>query len=330
MNNNLKFRTEIPEWEFPCEINHQTPLFFIGSCFADNISGKLQFYKFPVISNPFGTLYNPASVFNVLKAIETKSVPENLLLHKNELWLHYYFHSSVKNTSKTDFIQNFKKLSQKLSKHLSETKVAFITLGTSYVYELQNVIVGNCHKQPASLFTHRLLTLKETVEYLNHITAIIKSFNSDCHIIFTVSPVRYLQEGFWNNTLSKSTLHLAINEVINKKDMLYFPAFELLTDDLRDYRFYKSDLIHPNQLAIEYVWNFFAKSFFSTKTSGLNKKIEKIRLEISHKPFNPESIENKNRLKKLMSKIEHIETQHPYLDFTEEKLFVAKQLKASF
>ncbi|RMG81283.1 MAG: GSCFA family protein, partial [Bacteroidetes bacterium] len=163
MNNNLKFRTEIPEWEFPCEINHQTPLFFIGSCFADNISGKLQFYKFPVISNPFGTLYNPASVFNVLKAIETKSVPENLLLHKNELWLHYYFHSSVKNTSKTDFIQNFKKLSQKLSKHLSETKVAFITLGTSYVYELQNVIVGNCHKQPASLFTHRLLTLKETV-----------------------------------------------------------------------------------------------------------------------------------------------------------------------
>jgi len=316
----LKLQTKIPlEKQSHNLIDYKSKLLLIGSCFVENIGDKLSYYKFHNALNPFGILFQPIAIENIItRVINIDYFTEEDLFFYNEQWHCYDVHSCLSNSSKEVLLENLKSIVIQTHQKIVQSSHVIITLGTSWVYRLLETgnIVANCHKKPQKEFLKELLSVEEVSESLGTIMALIKSVNPNASIIFTVSPVRHLKDGFIENTQSKSHLISAVHEVVApRNNIYYFPSYELMMDELRDYRFYKDDMIHPNQLAINYIWDKFKSIWISDESQKTMYEVEEIQKGLTHKPFNPKSEQHQEFLRNLEIKKSKLQKQFPELDF---------------
>ena len=318
----MNFRTivEIPQYKF--DITHKKSCVFTGSCFAENIGNKISEVKITSLVNPLGIHYNPISLANSLDmTMQNERLGAPDLFEANGLWNSYHFHSSFSKIDKTKSLEKINTAIENYHQFLQNTDLLFVSFGTAYIYELlkSNSIVSNCHKQPEKTFKRRLLSVPEIVNNWTEIIEQLKEFNPRLRIVFTVSPVRHFRDGAANNQISKASLLLAINELCNKySNISYFPSYEIMNDELRDYRFYADDMIHPSELAIKYILEKFSDAFFSAETKAINKKIHNIISASKHKAFNKNTIQYKKHLEKMLAEIKAMEKEFPNLNFTNE------------
>lgn len=302
------------------EISFDDKMFFIGSCFSENISERLQERKFECLSNPFGIIYNPISIFKNLDFIinQRRFTEADLFCHQ-EIYSSFDFHSDMSGLSVEDVLNNIHLNLEKSYHFLQQAKTIFITFGTAWIYETKdNKLVANCHKLPNDTFKKRCLSVKEINEKAQETIAMLKRFNPELEIIFTLSPVRHLKDGFVENNLSKSILNIAIQELVSETSSCnYFPAYELIIDDLRDYRFFKEDLVHPNKLAIDYVFEAFKNSYFNEATIQKLNEVEKILNMLNHRVNFKNTTPYKQFVVQALTKIETLEAQG--FDFRKEK-----------
>ena len=304
----------------------------LGSCFAENMGEKFQYFKFQSTTNPFGIIFNAVSLEKLIRrCVENRQFTENDIFFHNELWHCFEVHSELSNPDKEEFLNNLNSIVESTHIQITSLTHCIITLGTSWVYRLRQAqsekdgIVANCHKVPQKEFTKELLSIIQTEESLESIVSLIHSINPNCNFIFTVSPVRHIKDGFVENTLSKAHLVSAIHSVLNQKfstshelttqNNIYFPAYEIIMDELRDYRFYAEDMLHPNQTAIDYIWIKFFENYISESEFGLMNDICSIQKGLQHRPFNPNTENHQKFLKDLKTKMTTIEKKLPFISF---------------
>lgn len=311
----MNFRTKIPiKNKSKNLIDHSSNLLLLGSCFTENIGSKLGYFKFNSTVNPFGILFHPNAIETFLtNCINEKEYAEvDIFLH-NERWHCFEAHSDLSASTKEELLNSLNSNIQTVKNQLNNSTHLIITLGTAWVYRHieSDTIVANCHKISQKKFLKELLTVDELTACLENINALVKSINSKIDIIYTVSPVRHLKDGFTENSLSKAHLLSAIHSVVEPRQNLhYFPSYEIMLDDLRDYRFYKSDMIHPNQTAIDYIWEQFKSTWITESSDKLMLEINVVQKGLAHKPFNELSEQHQEFLKKLHLKKEQLQTQH--------------------
>lgn len=307
----MKLRTEIKLLKEKHQFDYQSNIVLLGSCFSENISKKLTYFKFQTFSNPFGILYNPKTIETlILNALEEKEYTSNDVFEHNERWHCFDAHSDVSSSNKETLLYNLNTAVQQTNQQLKKASHIVVTLGTSWVYKLasSNTIVGNCHKIPQKKFLRELLSIEQIVMSLETICKSIRQINPTVHILFTVSPIRHLKDGFVENSQSKSHLISAIHQVVNTGNQrFYFPAYEIMMDDLRDYRFYKSDLIHPNKMAVDYIWEQFLSVWLKNSSTPIMKEVGAIQKGLLHKPFSPDSNQHQLFLAKLQERIHTLE-----------------------
>ena len=320
---NKTFRTVLKIPENKNKILYSDKIMLIGSCFTDNIGKYFSNFLFDVEINSFGVLYNPMSIKNSLEIlIQNKTFTEDNIEQFNNLWFSFYHHSSFSDSNKNICLKNINQKINIASKFLKETKYLFITFGTSWIFEWKETgdTVSNCHKIPAKNFNRKLLTVNQIVENYKILNKKLLQFNPKIKIIFTVSPIRHLKDGAISNQLSKSTLIVAIHQLKNIfNNVSYFPSYEIIMDDLRDYRFYKPNMTHINNIGVEYIWDKFKETYLSVETIKYFKDIEKINKSLNHKPKAPNSDEYKNFIKKNIAKLEKLKQQNKFIKLN--KLF---------
>jgi hypothetical protein len=314
-------RTEIDIKQSNKEITHKNKIMLLGSCFAENVGSLLLNDKFLCITNPFGVLYNPISVLNALKdTINCKIYKQKQLTKNGNLWCSFSHHSSFSSVNPEKAIQKINQQVQLAHNHFSATNFLFITFGTARVYRFiqTNSIVSNCHKFGREEFNQELLSVKDIVnDYSVAIAEILKQ-KPDLQIIFTLSPVRHLKDGFVENMQSKAILHLAIQELVAKFDNCsYFPAYEVFMDDLRDYRYYADDLIHPRTNGINYLYQKFSDSYYSNDTKNALSEIRKIKQALSHRPLTDDEETINQFRKNIVEKAKKFEVLYG-IDFSDE------------
>jgi len=284
------------------------------------MGNKFDYFKFQSTINPFGIIFNAVSLEKLIRrVVENRTFTENDIFFHNELWHCYEVHSELSNPDKEVFLSNLNLTLESTQRHITSLTHCIITLGTSWMY--RNIeskeIVANCHKVPQKQFTKELLSINQTEESLQNIVSLIHSLNPNCNFIFTVSPVRHIKDGFTENTLSKAHLIAAIHKTIthHPSPIIYFPAFEIMMDELRDYRFYAEDMLHPNQTAIDYIWMQFFENYISESVFGLMNEIGSIQKGLQHRPFNPNTESHQKFLNQLDLKIKTIQNQYPFIKF---------------
>ena len=283
------FRTTLKPLDRKGEIAHSTPLFLMGSCFTDSVGGRLRQELFQVLSNPFGTVYNPASMAAIATRIaDGTPFTADELVEAHGMYHSFMAHSSLSSTDRMRVVEQLNERLHEAREFIKEAHAAVITLGTAYVYELRSSgeIVSNCHKLPACNFTRRRISVAEATERLIQTVVALRRICPELRIIFTVSPIRHTADGLHENQLSKSTLLLAIDNTVEQmENAVYFPAYEALIDELRDYRFYAADMKHPSEVAVNYVHELFAESFFTSATADLARRAEKFTRRTVHRPL---------------------------------------------
>ena len=295
-------------------ISYNSKIFLFGSCFSENIGSKIEYFKFENTINPFGILFHPIAIeMLITNIVNEKIYTEKDVFFHNERWHCYEAHSELSNPSKEDLLLKLNAAISTANTQLKEVSHIIITLGTSWTYRLieTDTVVANCHKVPQKKFLKELLLIDEITNSLEAIITLIKSVNNNIEIIFTVSPVRHLKDGFVENMRSKSHLLSAIHQVIAPRDHThYFPSYEIMMDDLRDYRFYNSDMIHPNETAINYIWEAFKTVWIHEKSTDLMSEIDTIQKGLSHRPFNKNSKQHLLFLENLQLKISALQENH--------------------
>ena len=324
----MQFTTKIPVQKSNFPIDYDSKIMLLGSCFAENMGNKFDYFKFQATTNPFGIVFNAVSLEKLIRrSVENRKFTESDIFFHNDLWHCYEVHSELSNSDKDSFLESLNDIIRSTNKQLNDSTHIIITLGTSWVY--RNIeskeIVANCHKVPQKQFTKELLSIHQTEESLQSIISLIHSVNPNCNFIFTVSPVRHIKDGFTENTLSKAHLIAAIHSVLNQKfstslelttqNNIYFPAYEIMMAELRDYRFYTEDMLHPNQTAIDYIWIQFFENYVSESVFGLMNEICSIQKGLQHRPFNPNTESHQKFLNQLDLKIKAIKNQYPFIKF---------------
>lgn len=309
-------------------IQHQHSLMLIGSCFTENMGEKLSKQKFTVLENPNGILFNPVSVSEaVTQYIEKKIFTNEDLFTLNESWHSWKHHSRFSGLTPEDALHKINESTAAAHDFLKKADHIMITLGSAWVYQLteqapltkKGSVAANNHKAPANWFSKKLLSTEEVLSVLDHMIHRLFHFNPKLQILFTISPVRHLREGVIENNKSKAVLIQAVHHLVEKFDRLYyFPAYELVIDDLRDYRFYAEDLVHPNYHATQYVWEKFVNACMPEETRNLLKEITAIRLAAQHKPFNPSTQQHRQFLQTYLDKARQMEKQYPFISWAEE------------
>ncbi|MBX2959086.1 MAG: GSCFA domain-containing protein [Flavobacteriales bacterium] len=314
----MNFFLHTPTTKSKVNLSHQEAILLLGSCFTENIGEKLLNSKFKVNINPFGIIYNPISIANSLtRIVNNQLYNEQELSEQHKKWFSFDHHGSFSSFNQQECLTKINNEITCAYQHLQETKTIIITLGTAWVYKNieNNQIVANCHKIPAKNFTKRLLSVEEIVRQLSALANKLNKIN----FLFTVSPVRHVSDGLHENNISKSVLHLAIHQLTSQhKNCSYFAAYEMVIDELRDYRFYKEDMIHPTPQAINYVWDKFASTYFNEQTTQLNQRIEKLQQAALHRPFNFESESHQQFIKQQVLQMQQLEKEFPFLIFEEE------------
>lgn len=284
----MKFRTQIPVPNFPFHIGYDDAVMLMGSCFSDHIGQFFSRSGFHTCSNPFGTLFNPVSIAQDIDfLLNPNSYNELWYTQFDGRWVSWAHYSKFSNRDKEVFLQHIHNQLSESSEFLRSARYLFLTWGTAYVYRYleRNLMVANCHKMPASCFSKERLSINNIVETYRPLFERLWQHNKDLRIVLTVSPVRHLGDGFHENTLSKSVLHLAAEQLVDESKVFYFPAYEILQDDLRDYRFYAADLCHPSASAEEYIEDLVGRSFFTAETEMLRQQKEKEFKASQHRPI---------------------------------------------
>lgn len=286
----MKFRTILspsPPSNAPIAYRHQG--FSMGSCFAEHIGQRLQQLRYPLLRNPFGLSYNPLSLARLLQRLLEQQNPlaEELFEHQG-LWHHFDYHGSFSHPNKNTALQQMTNAFERGQKALLKADYLLLTFGTAWVYEKEDKVVNNCHKLPQELFQHRRLSLKELRQVWLPLLKKLLSQDSSPRILLSLSPVRHLRDGLQANQVSKALLRLFIEELQELKGISYFPAYELLLDDLRDYRFYATDLCHPNETAIQYIWEAFEQQQLAQEEAQWRKKFQQLWEAEQHRPLHPQ------------------------------------------
>ena len=316
MQNNT-FRTEIQRQRAETSISHKHSIMLIGSCFAENIGEKLTEYKFSTEVNPFGILFNPVSIAQSLNILtDTFLFTEKDLHFYNDEWISFYHHGKFSHSDKEKCLEMMNNKLIQSRNFLKNADFLVLTLGSTVAYRYKGTVVANCHKVPQKEFEKQILTHQDIVSDLTISIEKIRAINKDIQFIFTVSPVRYIKNSLIENALSKAQLLVAVHELIHRvRGSYYFPAFEMMMDDLRDYRFYSEDMIHPSALAIDYIWDNFSSTFFDEQTLQLNVEIKDIQLALNHRIKNPDSEESKRFKELQMKKIQQLQGLYPQIRF---------------
>lgn len=326
------FRTILPVQKGVFSIDYQSPILCMGSCFTENIGQLFQNHKFSALLNPLGILYNPFSIRNGLNLLlSSKKYTHTDLVQHQDLWHSFDHHGIFSHPDQAVVLDKINTHLIQARTFLPKTKVLILTLGTAnvFMHQATQKVVANCHKLPNTNFEKRRLTVEEIINELIPVLEEIKQRAPATNIIFTVSPVRHIRDGLIENQLSKATLLLAIEGLTQKLSYThYFPAYELVVDDLRAYRFYEKDMVHPNASAIQYIWEYFQQTYFSDTTLVLLKKIGKIVQASQHRPFHINTKTHQQFVQKQLVKIQTLSQQYPFIDFTkEQKVFQAQVQK---
>ncbi len=333
----MKFHYEFAIKKMEQPINHHHSILLIGSCFTENIGGLLNNSKFRVLENPSGILFNPVSVADVLKMyINNEIITAENLFSYNESWHSWKHHSRCSGITADEAVKKINKSTIEAHQYLKQADYLFITLGSAWVYQLTDKAVGagigttvaNNHKAPSDWFEKKLLSPSEIVVLFNKLLQELKLFNPHLRVIFTISPVRHLREGVIENNRSKAALIQSVHELEQAYEYLYyFPAYELVIDDLRDYRFYSEDLVHPNYHATQYVWEKFTEACLSNNTQQLLRQIKEINLAYQHLPFNAETQAHQAFLKKYAILTKQLMEIHPEIDYTDTLAYFKTGIK---
>jgi hypothetical protein len=325
----MMFRTELHPEPSQEKISLQQGVLSVGSCFAEVIGKRLLANKFKAMVNPFGTIYNPASIFRLIHdSINAYMPSEDSYLSRQDLHFNFKFHSDFAASSRESLKAQLAHTLLSTREHLRNAEWVIITLGTAFVYERQDNgrIVANCHKLPTSYFQKRLLDPGEILTRFEQLYFAMNAFNPRTRFIFTLSPVRHLRDTLVQNSVSKAALRLAI-EMIRKQfseKVQYFPSYEIMMDDLRDYRFYAPDLIHPNEVAENFIWEKWVETFVDDQAIEFMAKWEKVHKAMSHRPFQPKSEEHQKFVQKTIELLQHLSK---VVDVSQELKKMKKQLK---
>lgn len=327
----MNFRTQVELPERQTEIRHSERMMFFGSCFAENIGNLLAENKFGCDVNPFGVLYNPCSIAKALRQVmEGKVYCKDDLFSSRGEWHSWMHHSSFSASSSEKCLEQINGRLKKAADALPAMDWLAITWGTAYVYwhQEQKEVIGNCHKQPDKMFSRLMLGVDTIVGEYRELLSQLKNINPRMKFLFTVSPIRHAKDGMHGNQLSKSTLLLAADELCRScSDCYYFPSYEIMMDELRDYRFYADDMLHPSRKAIEYIWYCFSKCFFSKETNAVLQEWEDIKRGLAHKPNSPESEAYREFLSQIVLKITRMKEKLPYLEVKKEMELCESRLK---
>lgn len=305
-------------------IDYQSDITLLGSCFSENIGNKLEYFKFKTTQNPFGILFHPKAIETlIINAIERKEYTYSDVFFNNEYWFCFDTHSKLSNTVKDTLLHQLNAQIDITAAKLKTASHIIITLGTAWVYRdvKTNTIVANCHKVSQKQFRKELLSVNAISEMLQQILKAIKRVNTEASLIFTVSPVRHIKDGIVENTRSKAHLisgihdFLFANNIINTNSCYYFPSYEIMMDELRDYRFYKEDMLHPSALAIAYIWDIFKNVWIANESYKTMDIIENIQKDIAHKPLRPNSKAHFKFLENLEIKKQTVTNQFSHISF---------------
>jgi hypothetical protein len=320
---NAPFRTILEVPGSPVRLSYQDPSMWIGSCFTENIGGWMREMKFPAMVNPFGTIFNPASINqNIELLLQGDEFESSDLGFKNGLYFSFSHHTSFSSPDKDVCLSSINRSFTEAAEFMGKTKFLFLTWGTAWIYLLKETgrVVANCHKLPDRIFERKLLSVEDIAISSAAVIGELKKRNPGLQVVLTVSPVRHLKDGFTGNQVSKSTLVLAAHELFrNLEGVHYFPAYEIVMDDLRDYRFYEEDMVHPNRQATGYIMEKFTEAWIEPTAYPVMKEVEKILKAVLHRPFNPNTPEHKKFLEKTLQQCLQLEKKYPFLDLQKEK-----------
>jgi hypothetical protein len=316
----MQFTTQIPIRENLNPIDYNSKIVSLGSCFAENIGAKFGYFKFQSKTNPFGIIFNPVSIKRIIERVVCDKLfsEEDVFFH-NEQWHCFEVHSDVSNSSKEELVENLNNILVETKIQLQTATHIIITFGTSWVYRNieRNTIVANCHKVPQKQFTKELLSVEVIEKSIQNTLDLIDEINPNCNVIFTISPVRHLKDGFVENQRSKAHLITALHKVNSQKPKAksYFPSYEIMMDELRDYRFYAEDMLHPSPIAIDYIWERFSETNISRESHSTMKEVDTIQKSLKHRPFNVNSNSHIIFLEKLNHRIVQLQVQFPKIQF---------------
>jgi len=331
----LKFKLTLASKRSENSIGYRDSLFLIGSCFSENMGAKLNTHLFKVFENPHGILFNPISVAQSLSdCIHNKQYTEANLFQLNEVWNSWQHHSRFSDISANDALEKINNSITKAHIFLKTADHIVITLGSAWVYKLNTQspyaagqVVANNHKAPAAWFDKELMKPDALILLLNKMVKDLLQFNAHLQIIFTISPVRHLREGLVENNRSKAVLIQAVHEIVDSAaSVAYFPSYEYVIDDLRDYRFYAEDLVHPNYAASNYVWEKWVETYMNEETQGIMKQVAELQLAVQHKPFFAGSLQHKEFLQNCIAKSERLLSLYPYLPLNDQVQFFKQEI----
>lgn len=296
-------------------IDYSRPFLLLGSCFSEHIGQRLLQSRFPVCVNPFGVLYNPQSILQALQRLwDNKPFTADELVHAGGLWHSFMHHGSFSSADADTTLQHINSAYSQSALRMADTKTYLITFGSSWVYEYEGKVVANCHKMPQKAFTQRRLTVDEIVLPWKQMIAQIQAQVPDAEFLFTVSPMRYREHGPLAAGTNKAVLLLAVEQLTQQPGVHYFPSYEIMMDELRDYRFYAADMIHPSDVAVEYIWERFKATQLTREAQTLLPRIEHLTKQLAHRPLHPDSDESRRFQQKLQEEIALLKQQYPYLD----------------
>lgn len=319
----MQFRTQIPLSKTNNPIDYNSKVISFGSCFAENMADKFDYFKFQNETNPFGIIFNPVSIEKIIKrTVEEKWFTEKDVFFHNERWHSFEAHSDLSNSDRQELLETLNKAISETHKQLRTATHIIVTYGTSWIYRNieSDQIVANCHKVPQKQFSKELLSVDTIQKSIQNTINLIHTLNPDINFIFTISPVRHIKDGFAENQLSKSHLFAALHQVLKTHNSQlitanYFPSYEIMMDELRDYRFYGEDMLHPNQVAIDYIWHKFSENYIAENAISIMNEIDEIQKSLRHRSFNPESEQHQQFLAKLQQKINVLGEKLPHIRF---------------
>lgn len=316
------FRTEVQLEPSQCTINYSDNIMLFGSCFAQNIGQEMAMAKFNAMLNPFGILFNPESIAQTINRIlDNREIKPNELFNNQGVWSSFDFHGSFSSAEKNEALQQMNSSLHRANQWIKKTSVMVITFGTSFVYRLLSTgdVVANCHKVDAKKFERERLSVDEIYDSFFELIQRLRAQSPNMRFIFTVSPIRHLRDGLHENQLSKSILLLAIDRLCSVfKNVFYFPSYEIVVDDLRDYRFYDEDMLHPSAVAIDYIWEKFRASFIDEQTQQIMDQVMKVERAVQHRPININTDSFKSFVEQQRAAIAKLQQELPTLSFDAE------------
>ena len=322
----MNFTTKVVIEKSKSPIDYSSKIVALGSCFVENMGEKFSYFKFQNVVNPFGIIFNPISIKNIISRVVNnhKFTEEDIFFH-NDLWHCFEVHSKLSNPNKEEFLENLNQLLESTNNQITKSTHIIITYGTSWVYRSKSSknIVANCHKVPQSQFSKEILSVATIEKAIQDTIDLIQKVNPNCCFTFTISPVRHIKDGFVENQRSKAHLITAIHQVISnchpersrRTSSNYFASYEIMMDELRDYRFYAEDMLHPSQTAIDYIWVRFFENYISEENYCIMEDVNSIQKALSHRPFNPKSKGHQMFLENLNHKIIKLQKQYSHIQF---------------